>query len=273
MSPATATRTRRCDGCGQSFDDLLDLVRHRDDCDASAGNTYGRHEATQEAAAHAARWAREAEAETAPRLPRPSDPAPNRYAGPCAACGHRVEAGAGTFVKRAGRFSAAHLPGACPEALAAVPVPAARTNRYAGPCQRCGSPVPAGAGTVAQVDGRWVTGHLGDCPPPAPEAPAGYDPKRGDAHLLDGAYYRVSVGQRSGRLYANRWDGAAWSFERGALGRLSTETLVTAEQAAAFGHATESCVFCGHDLDLPESISVGYGSTCAANRGLPWGAR
>lgn len=267
----TATRSRRCDGCGSSFSDLLDLVRHRDDCDASAGNTYGRHEAAAEAAAHAAAWAAE-EDWSASRQPRPSVSRPNRYAGPCASCGHRVEAGAGTFVKVDGRFSAQHLDGDCPDAPAApAEAPAVRSNRFAGPCGRCGQRVPADEGTVAKVDGVWIASHLGDCPPAA-EAPADdYEPARGDAHLLDGTYYRVSVGQSSRRLYANRWNGHGWEYAKGALGRLTTATMVTAEQAAAFGHATESCVFCGHDLDLPESISVGYGSTCASNRGLPWG--
>jgi hypothetical protein len=42
--------------------------------------------------------------------------------------------------------------------------------------------------------------------------------------------------------------------------------------ALAFSMEGSVCCFCGRDLDTAESISVGYGPTCAANHGLPWGA-
>jgi hypothetical protein len=44
-----------------------------------------------------------------------------------------------------------------------------------------------------------------------------------------------------------------------------------AKFAAAHGHTTGSCCFCNYKLTTKESLSVGYGPTCAHNYGLPWG--
>lgn len=111
-------------------------------------------------------------------------------------------------------------------------------------------------------------------PAPAPgeaaaTAPA-YEANRGDVHVIDGAYYRVSVGQNSGKTYLTRWTGNSWEYAAGASRLASATTLATAEQAAAFGHAYNKCVFCTHDLDVDRSITVGYGPKCAAKQGLPW---
>jgi hypothetical protein len=46
-----------------------------------------------------------------------------------------------------------------------------------------------------------------------------------------------------------------------------------AEFAGEQGRATGVCCFCAHLLEDPRSVSVGYGPTCAKNRGLPWGAK
>jgi hypothetical protein len=41
--------------------------------------------------------------------------------------------------------------------------------------------------------------------------------------------------------------------------------------AAAWGHLTDTCTFCGLPLELGESVRRGYGEKCASNHGLPWG--
>jgi hypothetical protein len=41
--------------------------------------------------------------------------------------------------------------------------------------------------------------------------------------------------------------------------------------AAAWGHLTGTCTFCGLPLEDARSVAVGYGPTCATNHGLPWG--
>ena len=41
--------------------------------------------------------------------------------------------------------------------------------------------------------------------------------------------------------------------------------------AAAYGHATSECCFCGIELTDPRSVKMGYGPICAGNYDLPWG--
>lgn len=36
-------------------------------------------------------------------------------------------------------------------------------NRYAGKCARCGQIVPEGAGTIENINGRWIVSHT-ECP-------------------------------------------------------------------------------------------------------------
>ncbi|HEY1441372.1 MAG TPA: DUF6011 domain-containing protein [Mycobacterium sp.] len=43
--------------------------------------------------------------------------------------------------------------------------------------------------------------------------------------------------------------------------------------AAAYGLTTGQCCFCAKTLTHPDSKAVGYGPDCAANWGLPWGAK
>tara|TARA_R100001510_G_C7617738_1_gene179438 strand:+ start:33 stop:731 length:699 start_codon:yes stop_codon:yes gene_type:complete len=43
--------------------------------------------------------------------------------------------------------------------------------------------------------------------------------------------------------------------------------------AASHGHRTGNCCFCNRKLTTAESTAVGYGATCAANFGLPWGKK
>ena len=43
--------------------------------------------------------------------------------------------------------------------------------------------------------------------------------------------------------------------------------------AAAHGHRTGACCFCGRELTTPESTAAGFGPVCAKNFGLPWGKK
>lgn len=112
--------------------------------------------------------------------------------------------------------------------------------------------------------------------------------KRGDVHVLDGTYYRIHVGQRSGKPYACRafisaeaeWaeDGSlvqagqvSWELARGMLFKLSEDTKATPSQAAKFGQLVGRCCFCSKAIDTPESTQAGYGPVCASKYGLPWG--
>lgn len=112
--------------------------------------------------------------------------------------------------------------------------------------------------------------------------------KKGDVHVVDGTYYRIHVGQHSGKPYAAKatiyseaiWDEQGtlvkpgrvkWDMAKGMIHKLDHSTLTTAEQAAAFGKLVGRCCFCSHAIDTPESTAVGYGPVCASNYGLPWG--
>lgn len=161
------------------------------------------------------------------------------------------------------------------QAAAAPAAAPARTNRYAAKCETCGDRVEAEAGVLVK-DGKWKVFHAeGQCSTTTEAAPAadGYEPAKGDVHVLDGVHYRVYIAQGSGRPYAATLTEAArkGDYARGVIQRLSKATLITAEQAAEFGHLSNNCIFCGHAIDTPQSTAVGYGPDCAANRGLPWG--
>lgn len=94
---------------------------------------------------------------------------------------------------------------------------------------------------------------------------------KGDVHVVDGEYYRVHTAQSTGNLYAARFTGHRFEYERGAIRRLTPENKITAEQAAEFGGMYNACCFCSKALDTPESTEVGYGPVCATKHGLPWG--
>lgn len=98
------------------------------------------------------------------------------------------------------------------------------------------------------------------------------------------ATYPGSINITDGKPYGqNQWYGRITTD-----GRLSmpnhqqrkSESLETqlalfqldpAAYATLYGKATANCMFCHKELTAPQSIAVGYGPTCAANYGLPWG--
>lgn len=77
---------------------------------------------------------------------------------------------------------------------------------------------------------------------------------------------------RNGHLAGKVWDGDEWEYTgKAGVHRAATGRPITAEEAAAFGHATEHCVYCARELTDNRSKAVGYGPTCAAKYDLPWG--
>lgn len=93
-------------------------------------------------------------------------------------------------------------------------------------------------------------------------------------YVNNGSYYKVQVSPNTGNAYAKEYDASneVWEYRgRKPLHFLTLNDKVTAEQAARFGHVTGQCVNCGKKLTDERSISVGYGPTCAANNGWPWG--
>lgn len=89
---------------------------------------------------------------------------------------------------------------------------------------------------------------------------------------LDGeTYYRVYMGQQSGRLLAKRvlWltsTEVAYTYAGAAAKVLSPlATRLTLEQVGALGVASGECLVCGRRLDDPESVDRGIGPVCAKN--------
>lgn len=100
-----------------------------------------------------------------------------------------------------------------------------------------------------------------------------YVPVPKGVHInADGTPVLVKISEM-GRPYGKKWNGHRFEYDRSAIAGLSADTLITAEQAAEFGHAHHICVFCCRDLSTPESTAVGYGPVCAKTHNLPWGTK
>lgn len=96
--------------------------------------------------------------------------------------------------------------------------------------------------------------------------------RRNQVYVIDGVFHRVHISQSTGRPYTQSWNADEWVYQgQKFLSRCTDETVCTAEQAKAWAHEHDSCVFCHKPLDDQRSREAGYGSTCADNNGLPWG--
>lgn len=157
-------------------------------------------------------------------------------------------------------------------------------------CGHCGT-----TGSFVTVEHVWNCAQHGNGPfRPAPVVAPGiyYDgdptkplkaaPVTEEGVYFDGEdYYKVVRSMSSNNLYAKVWAAESdsllrkgWNYAPGAVGRLTADMRVTAEQAARFGRLTNQCVFCSRKLTddrEKRSVEVGYGPTCAKREGLPWG--
>ena len=86
----------------------------------------------------------------------------------------------------------------------------------------------------------------------------------------DGRIVRVKESQSSGNCYGMVWNGRTWDYTPGIMNYLDHQ--MTADEAQAFGHEHQWCVFCSLPLSDPRSEYAGYGPTCARKRDLPWGS-
>lgn len=101
-----------------------------------------------------------------------------------------------------------------------------------------------------------------------PQAPQRPPVTEAGVYMLDEIVYRVKPSQQ-GRLYALAFDPETQSFEyaAGAIKRLSSEDLMTVEQAEKFGQRFGICAVCGRVLTNPKSITRGIGPVCADKLG------
>jgi hypothetical protein len=90
-----------------------------------------------------------------------------------------------------------------------------------------------------------------------------------------GVYVKVQANKAGTGVYTKAWTGQGWDYQPALRGDTSLQPI-TAEQAAAFGHQHERCVFCSTPLSDDgdgRSVQVGYGPVCADRYGLPWGVK
>jgi hypothetical protein len=178
-----------------------------------------------------------------------------------------------------------------------------RTNRYAADCAKgCGTRVPAEAGNLVRVNGRWGAEHV-ECPAPvvpAPVAPVAADcggcehcdgeggcapSAAADCEVTEAGMYRKGAQifkvQRArgpeGRLYAKRLvqiggervidaDERIVAFEfayaPGALRGLTANMRMSVDEAVAFGIRYGVCCVCGKGLKAADSVLAGIGPVC-----------
>lgn len=98
---------------------------------------------------------------------------------------------------------------------------------------------------------------------------SGDDWTRDDAgvYLHDGTVYRVYYGQNSERMLVKKMVGErgnhSWEYLGLAARFVNRDWRVSLEEAKAWGRLTETCIRCGADLDVPESVERGIGPKCA----------
>lgn len=117
-------------------------------------------------------------------------------------------------------------------------------------------------------------------PAPALPAPARV-PAAGEIWAKGEVLFKVTPARHSDRLFAHELvspirDGAdlVWQYRGLASRVLAGAVPAPAELVGRIGRVVGRCVFCSRlltDDKAGRSVQVGYGPTCAANRGLPWG--
>lgn len=169
-----------------------------------------------------------------------------------------------------------------------MPTTLSRPNRYPATCVRCRGNIPAGEGLLVRLDdGSWGADHPDQCPdkPVIAATPVQRADRDGIYRTTDGTIYKVQQArQGSGRLYAKRLtpttcrdrhcghptttqpDGTHvhghFTYEAGAIHRLTADQRLTADTAATFGKLYGFCVACGADLTDETSIALGIGPVC-----------
>lgn len=148
-----------------------------------------------------------------------------------------------------------------------------RPNRYGSKCRKCGNWVEAEAGVLVGSAGNWGAEHKdGECPAAKVEVEE-CDCPEGMHRLADGRIYKVQIAHHgSGRPYAKILitrelaDGthrASFEYAQGAIRNLSSATLMTMDEAKAYGALYGVCCVCAAVLTDERSIAAGIGPVCA----------
>lgn len=156
---------------------------------------------------------------------------------------------------------------------------APRPNAYADVCPLCKETVGAREGLLIGRPGAWGARHLPDaCPLPihGPPAPVKADPTPGVYVTEDGTIVRVKLTRGSRKAVGLVWEpvgpnhSGRWDY-RGRAILPAIVRPITADEAAAWGHDHDRCIFCDLPLTDDRSVAAGYGKVCAGHHGLPWG--
>jgi len=88
-------------------------------------------------------------------------------------------------------------------------------------------------------------------------------------YVMNGEFFKIR--QTKGNAYAVKFTSNGWEYSHRSINVIRPADMATAEDAARFGKTHAHCVYCVRPLTDERSLTVGYGETCAATRGLPWG--
>ena len=142
--------------------------------------------------------------------------------------------------------------------VAAVGVPAPRTNQYPGTCENCGTRVGAEEGTVAKADnGKWEVEHLpGHCPVSEFPFPVGrYAAVSGDEIHFFHATHDGLFEQAGDTLYP-----VHGIYGEAMIGQISLDPYVA---STTYGTEIGKCGRCGRSLTDKTSRAAGIGPVCA----------
>ena len=154
-----------------------------------------------------------------------------------------------------------------------------RTNRFGGKCSLCGQWVHAEAGLLTGSKGAWRTEHnpLTGCPEakaPAKNAEPGYYVRPADGKAVLVVQSKRNADRTYGKVLNIPADGSrpSWDYTPGAGYTVADLRPMTAADAAEMGLSSGYCIFCcaplgGETLGAAISALIGYGETCAKNRG------
>lgn len=134
----------------------------------------------------------------------------------------------------------------------------------------------AGGDRIAEMTSREASAMI-DMLLAKPDAPKAAPAPRAEVpeglHVTGGTVYKVQTSRTTGKRYAKRLDLVTviplrtvgqWEYAGAApLRSLSESTVVTLEEAQAFGFDFGICMCCGALLTNPESIERGIGPVCA----------
>jgi hypothetical protein len=160
---------------------------------------------------------------------------------------------------------------------------AIRTNKFAAACADCKGWVLATAGVLTKsAAGKWETRHpAGTCPPPraatgtAKNAEPGYYVRPADGRAVVVVQSKRHADRTYGNVLTFPADGSrpSWVYTPGAGYSVADLRPMTAADAAEMGLSSGYCIFCcatlgGETLAAACSALIGYGETCAKNRGF-----